>query len=170
MKRSWVGDYISNGWIRKCEWRLHACSVSRLGNIPAATWPKPTHHQIKCIRFFLFFVHRLKIISFPFLCVVFCMYNSTMYIVHLHSNWSLQLNDLQFIFSQYERRQISSYLFQRSVSGSVTIGQSGCMTVWPLLCSCVNQGFDLSYLPPILPNWRNCYCKLPFRKLMGTAS
>ena len=119
---------------------------------------------------FLFFVHRLKIISFPFLCVVFCMYNSTMYIVHVHSNWSLQLNNSQFIFSQYERRQISSYLSRRSVSGSVTIGQSGCMTVWPLLCSCVNQDFDLSYLPPILPNWRNCYCKLPFRKLMGTAS
>ena len=48
--------------------------------------------------------------------------------------------------------------------------QSVNRAVWPLLCSCVNQGFDLSYLPPILPNWRNCYCKLPFRKLMGTAS
>ena len=157
MKRSWVGDYISNGWIRKCEWRLHACSVSRLGNIPAATRPKPTHHQIKCIRFFI-------------LCASTENHFISFFVCCVHSNWSLQLNNLQFIFSQYERRQISSYLSPRSVSGSDTIGQSGCMTVWPLLCSCVNQGFDLSYLPPILPNWRNCYCKLPFRKLMGTAS
>ena len=116
---------------------------------------------------FLFFVHQLKIISFPFLCVVFCMYNSTMYIVHVHSNWSLQLNNYSLFFpnTREDRSQVICPGGQ-----CPDLLQSVNRAVWPLLCSCVNQGFDLSYLPPILPNWRNCYCKLPFRKLMGTAS
>ena len=149
-------------------WMKAACLFSvPTGKLPAATRPKPTHHQIKCIRFFYSLCIDWK--SFHFLFCVLCFACTIvqcilcMYIV-------IDPCNSQFIFSQYERRQISSYLSPRSVSGSDTIGQSGCMTVWPLLCSCVNQGFDLSYLPPILPNWRNCYCKLPFRKLMGTAS
>ena len=167
MKRSWVGDYISNGWIRKCEWRLHACSVSRLGNIPAATRPKPTHHQIKCIRFFYSLCIDWK--SFHFLFCVLCFACTIvqcilcMYIVIDPCNWIIY--SLFFPNTREDRSQVICPGGQ-----CPDLLQSVNRAVWPLLCSCVNQGFDLSYLPPILPNWRNCYCKLPFRKLMGTAS